>query len=287
MRNPTLNVAEQFYTKNGVPIEEDKTYDYENRYKTDVVPEGHDYYIAKDFRTAYLNFYREPRFYAYLGFDGGKWFNLECPNDKTPFVLRGKAAEMSGMAAADYCVTGYYLKKLINYKLVMTQASDTRNETTYPFPIIRLGDLYLLYAETLNECKNVPDAEVYEYIQKVRDRAGLDKETGDLVKTWTAYSKNAGKPTTKPGMRDIIRRERLNELAFEGQRFYDLRRWRLSSEYLNKPIRGWNVSGKTEIDYYQVKDIYSRKFMPKDYFWPIATKDLYKNDKLVQSPQWD
>jgi hypothetical protein len=287
MHNPTLDVAEQFYTKNGVPIDEDKTYDYNNRYQVNVAPADHFYYISPNFRTAYLNFYREPRFYAWLGFDGGKWFNLEATNDKNAFVVRNKAAEIGGKNQNYFCVTGYFTKKLINYKLVMTQASNTSSTVSYPFPIIRLADLYLLYAEVLNECKETPDAEVYQYIQLVRNKAGLDKGTGNLQQTWATYSKEPDKPTTKRGMREIIHRERLIELAFEGQRFYDLRRWRLSFEYLNRPIRGWNVSGRTEEDYYQVTHLYFRKFMTKDYFWPIKTSDLYVNNKLIQSPYWD
>jgi hypothetical protein len=169
----------------------------------------------------------------------------------------------------------------------MREGQDNGGTISYAFPIIRLADLYLLYAEALNECKELPDDEVYEYVQLVRDKAGLDKGTGSLTATWATYSNNPSKPTTKAGMRDIIRRERMIELAFEGQRFYDLRRWRLAMEYLNKPIRGWNVSEKEELGYYQVTYIATRKFMLRDYFWPIRTDDLYRNDKLVQSPQWD
>jgi len=287
MHNPTMNVVEQFYTNNGVPINEDKNYNYNDRYKVMDVPENHSYYLIKDFRTAYLNFYREPRYYAYLGFDGGKWFNMEASDDKHSFEVHNKAGEMSGRALDNYSITGYFTKKLVNYKLIMTASSNTGSTISYAFPIVRLADLYLLYAEALNESKTTPDAEVYEYIQLVRDKAGLDVETGGLVDTWSTYSNQPDKPKSKSGMREIIRRERLIELAFEGQRFYDLRRWRLAMEYLSQPIRGWNVAEKDEIGYYQVKYIATRKFTPKDYFWPIKNDDLYKNDKLIQSPQWD
>jgi hypothetical protein len=286
MQNPTLDVAEQFYTKHGVPIDEDVSYDYAGRYEVDVVPAGHEYYIEKDFRTAKLHFYREPRFYASLGFDGGKWFNLEVNSDKNSYSIRNKAGQVAGRALDNFCITGYFSKKLVNYKLIMTSSAHTGSSITYPFPIIRLADLYLMYAEALNECKDAPDAEVYYYIQLVRDRAGLDKETGGLVNTWNTYSSIKDKPLRKEGMREIIQCERLIELALEGQRFFDLRRWRLSLEYLNRPIRGWNVSESSEAGYYQVRYIYFRKFMPKDYFWPIRTYDLYVNDRLVQSPQW-
>ena len=287
MHNPTLDVAEQFYTRNGVPINDDNTWDYDNRYKTDDVPEGHEYYIEANSRTANLNFYREPRYYAYLGFDRGKWFNLEAPSDKQSLIVRNKFRETAGMSMNNYSITGFFAKKLVSYKLVMTESTHTGNTLEYAFPIIRLGDLYLMYAEVLNECKEIPDSEVYEYIQLVRDKAGLDKETGSLVDTWAKYSiSNKTAPRTQTGMREIIRRERLIELAFEGQRFFDLRRWRLASEYLNRPIRGWNVSEATEEGYYQPVYVYFRKFYPRDYFWPIKLNDIYSNPNLLQSPQW-
>ncbi len=286
MHNPTMNITEEFYTKNGVPMTEDKTYDFLNRYDVDVVPPGHEYYIEKDFRTAKMNFNREPRYYAYLGFDGGKWFTLEATSDKESFTVRNKAGQISGKAIDNYNVTGFFAKKLVNYKLIMSASQNTSGTVGYTFPIIRLSDLYLLYAETLNETLSAPNAEVYQYVQYVRSKAGLDVETGGLVQTWATCSNNPDKPATKQGMRSIIRQERLIELSFEGQRFYDLRRWKLAMEYLNRPIRGWNVIGEGEMDYYQMRYIYQRKFMKKDYFWPIKTEDLYINNKLLQSPGW-
>ncbi|MDR0699591.1 MAG: RagB/SusD family nutrient uptake outer membrane protein [Tannerella sp.] len=286
MQNPTLDVAEQFYSNNGVPIDEDITYDYENRYEVDVVPEGHEYYIQKEFRTARLHFNREPRFYADLGFDGGKWFTLEASSDINSYSIRNKAGETAGRALDNFSITGYFCKKLVNYKLIMTSSTHTGSTIKYPFPIIRLADLYLMYAEALNECMDAPNDEVYRYVQLVRDKAGLDRETGGLVATWKKYSSKPDKPLLKGGMREIIQRERLIELALEGQRFFDLRRWRLSMEYLNRPIRGWNVSESSETGYYQVRHIYFRKFTPRDYFWPVRTMDLYVNDRLVQSPLW-
>lgn len=287
MHNPTLDVVEQFYTKNGIPIDEDKTWDYKNRYEVDNVPEGHEYYVEKDGRTAKLHYNREPRFYAYLGFDRGKWFNLEASGDENAFIIRNRAGETAGRISHSYSITGYYVKKLVNYKRILTASNNTESTCTYAFPIIRLSDLYLMYAEALNETKSAPDAEVYNYVQYVRTKAGLDENTGGLVQTWQQFSNNPDKPKTQSGMREIIRNERLIELAFEGQRFFDLRRWKLCMEYFNRPIRGWNVSGKEEEDYYQVNYIHFKKFSLKDYFWPISLKELYVNKNLIQSPYWE
>lgn len=284
--NPTMDVVEQFYTRNGLPIDEDKEYDYENRYTVVDVPDDHSFYIEKGSRTAVLHINREPRFYAWIGFDNCKWFNAEVQNDEDSYVVNCKAGELSGLTDGTYSVTGFFAKKLVPYELSLTASTHTGVVCGYyPFPIIRLADLYLLYAECLNECKEAPDAEVYEYIQKVRTKAGLDKGTGGLVETWRQYSKNPDKPATKEGMREIIRQERMIELSFEGQRFYDLRRWKLCMEYLNRPVRGWSVT-ETDETYYTPRYVYYLNFTPRDYFWPIKLDDLYRNDKLIQSPLW-
>ena len=288
MHNPTLRIAELFYSDHGVPIDEDPTWNYADRYKVSDVPEGHDYYIEAGARTANLHYHREPRFYADLGFDRGKWLCGEGSYDQNAFTVRCKAEETAGMVLQNYNITGYFAKKLVPYKFVFSQYNNNAGECAYSFPIIRLADLYLMYAEAQNECLDVPDASVYLYVQAVRDRAGLDRDTdGDLVKTWERYSTNPTKPKTQTGMREIIRRERLIELALEGHRFYDLRRWKACMTELNQPIRGWNVTGKEEMDYYNVVTLFLQKFTPRDYFWPIKINDLYVNRNLIQNPMWE
>jgi hypothetical protein len=142
-----------------------------------------------------------------------------------------------------------------------------------------------MHAEAANEVKGSPDAEVYEYIQKVRHKAGLDVGS-DLVTTWSMYSNRPSKPLTKEGMRDIIRQERRIELSFEGQRYWDLRRMKLAGDYFSRPIRGWNVNGSDTEGFYQVKDIFFRDFLIKDYLWPISQNEILRNPNLVQSPGW-
>lgn len=286
MHNPTLEIVEEFYTRNGVPIDEDKEYDYEGRYDVIKVPHDHQYYADTTAKTARLHLFREPRFYAWVGFDNGKWFNMEVTDDKHSYVLHSKSGGLAGRSLDNYSVTGFFTKKLVSYELVLTQSTNTGGQcSSYAFPIIRLADLYLLYAECLNECKDSPDEEVYEYIQLVRDKAGLDRETGSLVETWATYSSNPDKPKTKDGMRDIIQRERMIELAFEGQRFYDLRRWKLAMDYCNRPVRGWSVT-ESDDSFYTPSYIDFPTFTPKNYFWPIKLDDLYRNNKLQQSYLW-
>lgn len=290
LHGATMNVVDQFYTEHGVPIEEDKTYDYSSRFKLIRVPEKDHLYFNTDttIKVPYYNTGREPRFYAYLGFDQGRYYSKEIPDDNNSYVIHSKANDFAGAKNAMYSVTGYTCKKLIPWNRIWTLSPSVDNigETVYFFPIIRLSDLYLMCAEALNESKSQPDDEVYQYLQPVRTKAGLDKETGSLVQTWAQYSSNPTKPATKDGLRGIIRQERMVELSFEGQRYWDLKRWMLAEEYLNRPIRGWNATGTTESDYYLETYIYQRKFASKDYFWPIRQKSLDSNHKLVQNMGW-
>ena len=178
-------------------------------------------------------------------------------------------------------MTGYFIKKLVSFRSGVTSASAT--PYTYKIPIIRLGDLYLLYAEALNEIKDVPDTEVYEWVDKIRERAGLE----GVVESWAKYSNVPGKPQTKEGMREIIKRERLIELAFEGQRPFDLRRWKDAMSYCNEPIRGWDYTGQKIDDYYTVVTYFEgRDYTAKDYLWPIRLNSIIKNVNLVQNPGW-
>ncbi|NLO00808.1 MAG: RagB/SusD family nutrient uptake outer membrane protein, partial [Bacteroidales bacterium] len=97
------------------------------------------------------------------------------------------------------------------------------------------------------------------------------------------------KPSTQEGMRKIIQKERMIELAFEGQRFWDLRRWKLAEEYMNKPIRGLTVADSKELElFFTVRTMGDQPgvFEKKDYFWPIRQSNLTKNANLVQNPGW-
>ena len=288
---PTLNMVETFYTNNGVPIDEDITWDYGNRYNVIQTPifdsnnnNFHEFYIEDDYYTAKLHTYREPRFYSSIGFDGGKWFSLETENINFIPHLNAKSGAASGKQGFEiYSITGFFAKKLVHYENIISLQGSTIQG--YSFPIIRLSDLYLMYSEALNETKPAPDNEVYEYIQRVRTRAGLDIE-GDILNTWQMYSSNPSKPMTKDGMRKIIQQERMIELALEGHRYWDIKRWKLATEYFNKPIQGWNIFRPDVDGFYEVENIFYRNYSTKDYLWPISQNELLRNPNLIQNPGW-
>jgi len=281
--SPPLKIARMFYTENGVPIDEDKTLDFSNDTKLRTAVESERFNIKEGFQTARLNFDREPRFYADLSFDGGIWYKYDSPSnsDEDTYVVKAKYGDYAGSShSMNYNETGYYIKKLVDWNMTMSSSGATYK--IYPWPEIRLADLYLMYAEALNEAVG-PVNEALYYLDLIRTRAGLK----GVAESWNNYSTNPSKYQSKDGLREIIQRERLIELAFEGSRFWDLRRWKKSSEYLNEPITGWNVYGTDPESYYQIRTIYQQEFIsPRDYLWPIEDSELLRNTKLVQTPGW-
>jgi len=282
----SLATVEKFYSQNGVPIEEDRDYDYTNRYTLRTGDDDHRYYIQKGEQTAALNFNREPRYYSTLGFDRGKWYGNsyknEPDNDADCLYPKDRFGEYSSVFnPGDYNATGYWPKKLVSINSTFRDANSVTYED-YPFPDMRFADLLLFYAEALNEMKDAPDAEVYEYIDMVRDRAGLK----GVVESWRNYSIYPDKPSTKSGMREIIHLERNIEMACEGVYYWDSRRWKTALKEQNRLIQGWNVSQTDVNDYYTVTTLYTQSFTFKDYFAPIPESDLTKNPQLVQNPGW-
>ena len=285
---PTLKMAEMFYSSHGVPITEDKTWDYNDRFALKTAGDSDKFYIAKGQQTVNLNFNREPRFYADLGFDRGIWFGNWVNNYNTYasgglFYVKGRSGETAArQGASNYSITGYYPKKLVNIET--TVASDgniTSNTVQYPWPEMRMADLYLLYAEALNEL-NGPEAEAYQWIDLVRSRAGLQS----VEESWSNYSTDPSKYQTQSGLREIIHQERSIELAFEGQRYWDLLRWKTAHIELNNAIRGWDISQKDAASYYQPLLLFNQRFSLRDYLWPIEIGEIRINKNLVQNTGW-
>lgn len=152
----------------------------------------------------------------------------------------------------------------------------------WDFPIFRLADLYLLYAEALNETLDAPNTEVFRYVDMIRQRAGLE----GVEKSWRENSRFPSKFETKEGMRNIIQTERTIELAFEGHRYYDIRRWKTAIDQFNQPVRGWNIEGETDADFYRPTTLVNLNYNLKDVFWPIKQYELSVNRNLVQNVGW-
>ncbi|GAP73360.1 hypothetical protein SAMD00024442_8_58 [Candidatus Symbiothrix dinenymphae] len=285
-----FSTAEQFYSNHGVPIDEDKEWRdsawYNNRYQVRKATVESQYYIAKDENTAVVNFNREPRYYSSLGFDRGKWhsnYYVILPDEDTRFLDNLWGHYSSYKALTNYNVTGYFAKKMVSL-LVSFRNPNAFDQTAYPYPDMRYASLLLYFAEALNETaageSGTPPDEVYDLIDEVRARAGLD----GVRNSWQNYAIEPTKPRTKKGMREIIQRERNIELAFEGEYYWDSRRWKTAEKEQNRVIQGWNVRGDNASTYYIPVSVYTQRFTQRDYFLPIKEQHIIENPLLIQNP---
>ena len=285
-----LKIAEMFYTANGVPMDEDREWEssgkYSARYSVKTATDADRYHISVGYQTATLNFDREIRFYANLFFDGGLFYGMGKYDSNDQWIIRAKQGDYSGkLNPYAFSISGYYCKKFIHYRNVIPAGSFGYNIIDYPFPVIRLADLYLLCSEAANEAYGPLHEDSYQWIDMVRERAGLE----GVEASWGKYAKESlkGNPGTPSGFRNIIQRERLIELANEGQRYWDIRRWKKGREmWHDQPIQGWDVDQSETATYYRVKTVFTQKFTTKDYFWPIREYDLTVNPNLDQNPEW-
>lgn len=278
--SPTIQAAEAYYTKNGLPIDQDLTFKYANRFGLARVTDADKYHAMTGSTIMIPNLHlgREPRFYASIGFDKGiyrtwgqKW-NLLMKKGET-YGRRGNTN--------DYVISGYVLKKVCH----PNSEGDAYNKlVTYPWPIIRLAELYLNYAEAYNEYYG-PDQKVYDALNNIRVRS--DVPTVEAAWSNPLLARTLDKHKSQDGLRDIIRQERRIELAFEGHRNFDVRRWLEGDQYFNNPVTGWSVDGSSTSTFYVVKTIGQRSFItPRDYLFPIKYSEILVNSNLVQNPGW-
>lgn len=297
---PTLRVVEQFYSKNGVPIEQDQEWKdndwYTNRYSigTGTADTQAAYMIKNGAPTPLLHFNRSERFYASVGFQNGIWEGRNEP--ATRFLAldfrenKGCGSKGGGSNGGGYhSPSGYLAKKMAGLEADYSPTKLIFSAERYSFPIIRLADMYLLLAECLNEVGGVTKTSsegknAYYYLDAIRARVGLE----GVVSSWANYAIAEFKtaPNDKNGLRDIIRRERLNELAFEGARFYDTRRWLTAESLMNQPIRGWNMQSREYDGFFNIRILNQPEYSYRNYLMPIRQNELLKNTNLVQNPGW-
>jgi len=277
----TYAMEEAFYSKNGVPINEDKTYDYARRTSLVTVPDDPYYrsYMTVGKTTVKLHLDREPRYYAWLLVDKGQYRDYDKLIPDVDFTVSGWTnGKKDASSPHDYIATGIGIKKFVHPSSKNLRLSSV---VRYAFPIIRMADLYLMKAEAY--CMLGEDlGTAIEAIDMVRARAGLK----GVVESWENYSNNPGKPSTKEGLMEIIKKERQLELCFEGARYFDVVRWMDAGKEFTKPFQGWNWNSTNPQTLYRLTTYYTTQWSNKNYLWPISVKELNKNPNLVQNPWW-
>ena len=265
---PTLYTIEHFCTKNGkLPENDEKFVDKSDWLKS----------AGVSGRSDIINLCvgREPRFYAWMAFDGGE-YTQQLVNGKS-LQLNMKSSSKQGRSPQvnrNYSPTGFLSKKFVEPDLNFTsESSGEGNNVNYPIPLFRLAELYLNRAECYAALDMTKEA--LADINTIRRRAGvLELKESDL--------------DVMPLM-DWIRNERFVELWGEGHRYYDVRRWMIAPERLKAGAReGLNVLAKYDpsFDEFNVRTKINQPFMwdNRMYILPVYADEVYSNPQMIQAP---
>lgn len=289
--SPSMKMVEMYYTENGLPIDMDNTWNYSGRYTMSQEASG-DYNTVVPLNQDVLQLHlrREPRFYACIAADRTYWQRGPSDSyDDNNLLVEAYKGEYFGsqfdiITSTGYQnINGYWCKKHLDSDKHTYSYAQSQDHT---MPLMRLAELYLMQAEAWNEYEG-PSDKVYNAINKVRTRAGIP----DVVTSWKSYSREPGKVDTKEGMREIIQQETNIEMAFEGCRFFNLRRWLTASETLNERQMGWNILGETASQFYNNWNgpivVWSQVGFtsPRDYLFPINAEEVLRSS-IVQNPGW-
>ncbi len=145
--------------------------------------------------------------------------------------------------------------------------------------MFRYAEMLLNYAEAMNEYLSSPSQDVYDAIIALRARAGI--ESGNDESPY-GLKKNM----TQAEMREVIQNERRIEMAFEEQRYWDIRRWRIAEEIFKNPLEGLEIRVKGNTTSFNEVDVLSTTFDVKRYLYPIPYNEVVKNDNMIQNPKW-
>ncbi len=163
--------------------------------------------------------------------------------------------------------TGYYLRKFLNEDVNIQTGGSSGGHVV---PLFRLAEIYLNYAEALNEC-DPTNPDIALYLNKVRNRASLPNVSA----------------LSQEQMRTVIQHERRVELAFEEHRSWDVRRWKIASSTLGAPLMGVQIERKPLGGYtYMPVKVEQRVFQPKMYWYPIPQSEVLKLKQWKQNNGW-
>lgn len=255
----TQNQVDAFFTANGRSID-DPASGYQRSGFSDFKAPGTD--VVTSTYNQWVN--REPRFYVNITYSGSVWLNTNNGTIITEFFNNGNSGKATG--GNDYTVTGYVVRKAMGL--------GKWDENNRPVILIRLANIFLDYAEALNEAEP-GNAEVLRYLNLIRERAGVPQYG----------SAELPAPAGVDAMREAIRKERRSELAFENVRFFDTRRWKIAEQTDNGPIYGLDIT-KNMPEFLNVVPFENRVFTKRHYLFPIPSNDVNADDLMVQNPGW-
>lgn len=257
----TQEQVDAYFMKDGLPIHESPLY----------TATGFTNIGGVNVYNMYIN--REPRFYTDVTynnsiFQGG---NMKEPKPIT-FYLSGPNGKNGH--PTDWSRTGYLVRKNVGPQTNDGSGGNGQRQER-PIILFRLGELYLNYAEALNEyAPSHPD--ILVYLNRIRERGGVPQ-----------YGQGTDPlpvPASPSDMRKRIHAERRVELAFEGHRWFDIRRWKIAPRVMGQ-VHGMDVN-KDGNDFYKRVVAATHLFRPANYWFPITQYELDRSRLMVQNPGW-
>ncbi|NHA05076.1 RagB/SusD family nutrient uptake outer membrane protein [Mucilaginibacter sp. HC2] len=249
----------QWGVKNNVPVEFIQQYEKMDGTKWTLPATGAD--LPVDMTALNL----DPRFYQTIAYDG-KYYSSQ--RGVLAYYKKGDYPTDGNLASSDAGVDGYATEV---YKFVARVDNMTDNHLAWP--VFRLAEFYLSYAEALNEYQG-PGGDATNYLNLIRKRAGMPEKH----------------PADPSSFRDAIQNERTIELAYEGHRYNDLNRWLKAKSVLNGTLHGIQTTARKGTDgqlkrTWQVVPFVTRVFPPKYYYVPFPSKEI--SLRYLGNKSWD
>lgn len=267
--NAALSVPQEMVDKfrmiNGKAIDEAGS-NYNAAGFTAIAKSG--YYVAGT-SNMYVN--REPRFYNTITFNGAAIpFVAKSGQTYVQFWPSGNSGNANG-SEIKFPRTGYLVRKHTNPS---RNLSNNAGNVVRPAMYIRLAELYLNYAEALNEA-DPGNADILVYLNAIRTRGGIPALASGL---------------SQADMRKQIQMEKCIEMAYEGCRFFDLRRWKIAGmpegrqggDFTGMDV--FNGNSLTDPAFYVKTRTSTRTWDDKYYIFPVPQSELNKNFAMVQAP---
>lgn len=213
---------------------------------------------------------RDPRMALTVFYNGGNWLNRPVE------TFDGGLDKPGGNRLQTR--TGYYMRKFSgNFETATALASQTHN-----FPIFRYAEILLNYAEAINEAGvgGTFQTEAFNQLKALRLRAGI------AIGAVAGYQHGLSTTLNQAEMREAIRNERRIEMAFEEQRFWDIRRWKIAHLVGNGNVNGVQITkqGTGTFTYTPIVVDKLNFINPKMYLYPIPLNEILSDRALLQNP---
>ena len=249
----------QWGVKNNVPVEFMQQYEKLDGTKWTLPATGAD--LPVDIKALNL----DPRFYQTIAYDG---MYYSSQRGVLAYYKKGDYSTDGNLASSDAGVDGYATEV---YKFVARVDNMTDNHLAWP--VFRLAEFYLSYAEALNEYQG-PGGDATNYLNLIRKRAGMPEKH----------------PADAGSFRDAIQNERTIELAYEGHRYNDLNRWLKAKSVLNGTLHGIQTTARKGTDgqlkrTWQTVPFVTRVFPAKYYYVPFPSKEI--SLRYLGNKSWD